>query len=176
MPLNFFTPLKHWMSAEFVYFTRVLGTILASTIIYACPCPLSQTDIVVPDLCICIVPTVVIANAMTPELAINLVCPGLIIPLGTIGNGLALWTLFLSDLLRRRVVRLGQLKNIIKKSVTVFALPLFSIFLICLYCADTTFLLSGYFGQWVINVSGFNVTDHVDFVSIRYDNETSLPI
>ena len=50
----------------------------------------------------------------------------------------------------------------------------FSIFLICLYCADTSFLLSGYLGQWVINISGFNLTGHVDYISIRYDNESSM--
>ena len=50
-------------------------------------------------------PTVIKVNAMTPELAVNLVCPGLIIPLGTVGNGLALWTLLFSDALRKRIVR-----------------------------------------------------------------------
>merc|ERR1712150_144615 len=94
-------------------------------------------------------------NAMTPELAVNLVCPGLIIPLGTVGNCLALWTLFFSDALRKRIV---------------------SIFLICLYCADTSSLLSGYLVQWVINICGFNVTDHVDYISISYDNESSTSI
>ena len=49
----------------------------------------------------------------------------------------------------------------------------FSIFLICLYCADTSSLLSGYLVQWVINICGFNVTDHVDYISISYDNESS---
>ena len=100
------------MSAEFVHFTdftRLFGDSPRFSHHICMPRPLSQTDIVLPNLCICLVPTaVVIVNAMTPELAINLVCPGLIIPLGTVGNGLALWTLFLSDLLRKRVVRLGQ--------------------------------------------------------------------
>ena len=56
-------------------------------------------------------PTVIKVNAMTPELAVNLVCPGLIIPLGTVGNGLALWTLLISDALRKRIVRYYALYN-----------------------------------------------------------------
>ena len=70
-----------------------------------CACPQSQTDIPQLNPCLHFAATVIKVNAMTPELVVNLVCPGLIIPFGTVGNCLALWTLFLSDLLRKRIVR-----------------------------------------------------------------------
>ena len=43
--------------------------------------------------------------SMRPEFVVNLICPAVIILFGTIGNGLALWTLFFSKILRNRIAR-----------------------------------------------------------------------
>ena len=42
---------------------------------------------------------------MRPEFVVNLICPAIIILFGTIGNGLALWTLIFSKILRNRIAR-----------------------------------------------------------------------
>ena len=90
---------------------------------------------------------------MTPELFINLIAPGIIIPLGTLGNGLALWTLFFSTILKHRVA---------------------SIFLITLYLADTSSILSGYFGQWIVNLSKTDISALYPTESITYLNNTGI--
>ena len=90
---------------------------------------------------------------MTPEFWINLIAPGIIIPLGTFGNGLALWTLFFSKILKQRVA---------------------SIFLITLYLADTSSILSGYLAQWIVNLSRIDISSYYDPNSITYLNNTSI--
>ena len=90
---------------------------------------------------------------MTPELWINLIAPGIIIPLGTLGNGLALWTLFFSTILKHRVA---------------------SIFLITLYLADTSSILSGYLGQWIVNLSKTDISSLYAAESITYLNNTGI--
>ena len=47
----------------------------------------------------------VLKSIMSPELLVNLIGPGIIIPLGTFGNGLALWTLFFSKVLKNKISR-----------------------------------------------------------------------
>ena len=115
---------------------------------------------------------------MRPEFVVNLICPAIIILFGTIGNGLALWTLIFSKILRNRIAR--YLDNFLSAFLSLpkhYGLSIHSsIFLITLYCADSSAILSGYCVQWIINLMTINVTDIVNYESIRYeiDSNTSM--
>ena len=78
-------------------------------------------------------------GAMRVELLINLIAPGIIIPLGTFGNCLALWTLFFSKLLQKRVV---------------------SIFLITIFLADISTNNTIYMARWFVNLARMNLTEY----------------
>ena len=49
----------------------------------------------------------------------------------------------------------------------------YSIFLITLYCADNCAILSGYFVQWVINLTNTNITEFIDYISIQYEIDSN---
>ena len=84
---------------------------------------------------------------MRVELLINLIAPGIIIPLGTFGNCLALWTLFFSKLLQKRVV---------------------SIFLITIFLADISTNVTIYMARWFVNLARMNLTEIYENHTITY--------
>ena len=88
---------------------------------------------------------------MRTELLINLIAPGIIIPLGTFGNCLALWTLFFSKLLQKRVV---------------------TIFLITIFIADISTNVTIYAARWIVNLAKLDLTDHYDSHRITIMNDT----
>ena len=78
---------------------------------------------------------------MTLYRLMNVIVPGIIIPFGTLGNILAIWTIFKSH-------------NLLKKDA--------SIYLITIFIADLMTNLSNYFVQWIIFLTNANIPELYD--------------
>ena len=89
---------------------------------------------------------------MNPVLLINKIAPAIIVPFGTLGNSLALWTILSSPAFRKRSV---------------------NIFMITIFLSDLMTNLSIYFVGWIIIMSVSNMTQLYDLDKITFHNDSS---
>ena len=89
---------------------------------------------------------------MEPSKLINIIAPAIIIPFGTFGNCLALWTILSSPTLRKRSV---------------------NVFMITIFISDLMTNSSVYFVKWILILSVPNMTALYDSDKVTFHNNSS---